>query len=348
MANKMIDLLRAEPELWDRFTRKEEYSQHFRDKFDRFPYFLSSCRSVFNPSVSDFLMKNGYAPEYPGEEKFAVCLTHDIDVLFKPFVVKGRSVIRSMYKGDRKGILDNLRKITDKKVPYCNFDSIMDLEEKYGAKSSFYFLTSPEDPDYYAIDEFEDELNNIHDRGCEIGLHGGHQAYASYERICKEKRRLEEVLGKPVAGYRNHFLRFLIPDTWEYLATAGFAYDSTLGYADCVGFRNGMCHPFRPYHLGIGSEIDIIEIPLIVMDNTLFHNFMRLDHRTAMDVINQLIDKVASCRGVFTLLWHNSSLLEGTPERSMYEEILHYCFEKGAWMTSGEEIARWWRKNEHF
>ena len=27
-----------------------------------------------------------------------------------------------------------------------------------------------------------------------------------------------------------------------------------------------------------------------------------------------------------------------------YEKILKYCYEKGAWMTSGGEICEWWRK----
>ena len=48
-------------------------------------------------------------------------------------------------------------------------------------------------------------------------------------------------------GYRNHYLRFKLPETWKYLADAGFEYDTTLGYSNALGYRNGMCHPFRPY-----------------------------------------------------------------------------------------------------
>jgi hypothetical protein len=38
---------------------------------------------------------------------------------------------------------------------------------------------------------------------------------------------LESVLEKEVVGFRNHFLRFRIPDTWELLSKAGFKYDTT-------------------------------------------------------------------------------------------------------------------------
>jgi len=82
--------------------------------------------------------------------------------------------------------------------------------------------------------------------------------------------KLEKVLGKKIVGYRNHYLKFKVPETWGLPKEAGFKYDTTLGYADCVGFRNGMCHPFKPFDLNINSYINILEIPLIIMDRTLF------------------------------------------------------------------------------
>ena len=109
----------------------------------------------------------------------------------------------------------------------------------------------------------------IIDRGWEVGLHGGHTAYLNAQEMKIKKERLEKVTHQPVLGYRNHYLRFKVPDTWEYLSKAGFQYDTTLGYADCAGFRNGMCHPFRPFNLNTNHEIDILEIPLTVMDGSL-------------------------------------------------------------------------------
>lgn len=217
----------------------------------------------------------------------------------------------------------------------------MNLEKKYGAKSSFYFLAlQPGDQDYsYDILDLKDDIRNIRDRGWEVGLHGGHEAYNSYERICDEKKRLEDALGSKVVGYRNHYLHFKTPDTWENLAKAGFLYDTTFGYADCAGFRNGMCHPFRPYNLNTDKFIDIIEIPLAIMDCTILHSYMRLNYDTAMKLAKSMIDKVVELNGVFALLWHNTYLLSDTPEFTFYEEILKYCHEKDAWMIDGKGIA---------
>jgi hypothetical protein len=175
-----------------------------------------------------------------------------------------------------------------------------------------------------------------------VGLHGGHEAYNNPAEIKSEKQKLEKVLRKEVMGYRNHYLRFKTPETWELLADAGFSYDSTFGYHDCAGFRNGMCHPFKPYNLKTGKEIDILELPLTIMDTTLFHSQMHLDFKQAWSLTEKLILTVERCRGVLTVLWHNTYMQGEYLE--YYKKLLQYCYEKGAWMASGAQICNWWKK----
>jgi hypothetical protein len=57
-----------------------------------------------------------------------------------------------------------------------------------------------------------------------------------------------------------------------------------------------------------------------------------------------LIDTVERYKGVITILWHNTYMV-GDKLR-LYEKILRYCYEKGAWMTSGEEVWKWWSKGD--
>lgn len=335
----MHTLLRQDPEIWRLFTAEEEYEPPFTDRYDRFPYYLSKNRDLFHPKASEYLYNRGFHMEFPDDQPFAVCLTHDIDSVYQSIPSKGFHALKSLLQGDLNASIKTALSTQSKKVPLWNFKKIMELEERYGAKSSFYFMALESgDQDYsYNINDLQDELGTIADAGWEVGLHGGHRAYCDPETLTAEKKRLEAALGRPVLGYRNHFLRFRTPDTWQLLADAGFSYDATFGYADCVGFRNGMCHPFRPYDLRAGREIDILEIPLTVMDGTLDKTYMRLDPVKAWDVTKRLIDTVERYHGVFTLLWHNT-YMEG--ERlKFYEKVLAYCRERGAWMTSGEEIA---------
>jgi len=305
-----------------------------RDQYDRFPYYASRNRDIFEPRASQYLVEHGYQVDYPDDAPFAVCLTHDIDAIYQSITSKGLNAYRLFKQGNCQGALKKISQMRSRKLPLVNFSSIMDLEEKYGAKSTFFFKADrPGDQEYtYNIGDIGEEVGAIIDRGWEVGLHGGHTAYLNPDEMREKREWLEKVTGKPVTGYRNHYLRFRVPETWEYLSQAGFRYDATLGYADCAGFRNGMCHPFRPFNLNTGREIDIVEISLVVMDGTLDQTYMRFDRKGTWEFVKMLIDRVAACHGVFTILWHNT-YMEGE-NLGLYEKILRYCRKRRAWMTS--------------
>ena len=335
-------------ELWDLFTREEEYSPKQWDRYNRFTYRLSSNEDILDPLVSKFLVENGLnlKAEYPENKKFAVCLTHDVDEIYPPLSHTLLSSLHYMKNLDFKKLKDQVFwKYKGKEFsPYLNFKEIMNLEEKYGAKSSFYFIATDSDIRRfrYSIEDLENELGSIVDKGWEVGLHGGYYAYNSLEEMKKEKKRLEKVLGEKVIGYRNHYLRFKTPDTWELLAKAGFKYDTTFGYHDMVGFRNGMCHPFKPFNLNSDKESDILEIPLIIMDAALFGSVNSFEE--AWEITKRLIDTVEKYEGVITLLWHSNDFNCAYKDSwvKLYGKILKYCHDKNAWMTSGEKIWGWW------
>jgi len=338
---EQFQILKEKKELWDLFIRKEEYNPLVLDKYQRFAYYLSGHRNILEPEVSKFLIENGLRVEYPENKKFAICLTHDVDVIYLPKLRTMYNAIKSLKEHQIRGALKML--LSKKVNSWWNFGDIMDLEAKYDAKSSFYFLVlDEEDLDFnYKIEDLEYEIGLIADKGWEVGLHGGHDAYNKLEEIKEKKKRLEKVLGKEVIGYRNHFLRFKVPDTWELLSKVGFKYDTTFGYADMVGFRNGMCHPFKPFNLRTNEWIDILEIPLTIMDSTLF-DYMKLDISEAWKITKLLIDTAERYRGIITILWHRMYMTG--KNLKFYEKILEYCYNKGAWITSGERIIEWWKK----
>jgi peptidoglycan/xylan/chitin deacetylase (PgdA/CDA1 family) len=341
----VLNKIGKDKERWDLFTKKEEYDPIFLDKYGRFPYYLSNHRNIFEPEISNFLIQNGLNPEYPEGKKFAVCLTHDIDFVCTGMLNTATKTLKALKNGHFvEASMLPFSRINKKWSPLWNFGLIMELEEKYGAKSTFYFLTldSGNEDFTFSIEELDGELGHILDDGWEVGLHGGHEAYNNPTEIKRKKQKLEKVLKKEVIGYRNHYLRFKTPETWELLAEAGFSYDSTFGYHDCAGFRNGMCHPFSPYNLNKGKEIDILEIPLNIMDTTLFSQ-MHLDFEQAWNLTEKLILTVERQRGVLTILWHNTYMQGDYLE--FYIKILQYCAQKGAWMASAAQIFNWWKKN---
>jgi peptidoglycan/xylan/chitin deacetylase (PgdA/CDA1 family) len=343
---RIYEIIERDKVLWDNFTRAEEYSPKRLDGHQRFTYKVSNFKDISIPIVSSALSESGIRIQYPENKKFALCLTHDIDDIYPPISHTIYSSFCSLRRHDLKGFGDQFlwRTRGRESSPYINFKKIMDLEEKYNAKSSFYFIATDRDIRRfrYNIEDIGAELGTILDNGCEVGLHGGYYAFICLDEMKKEKRRLEKILGRKIIGYRNHYLRIRVPDTWELLAEAGFKYDTTLGYNDMVGFRNGLCHPFNPYNRNNNKYIDILELNLNIMDGTLFSSASTLED--AWNVTKHLIDITKKYNGVLTLLWHNSSF--NCPFRKemelFYEKILKYGKSQGAWMTSGKEICSWW------
>jgi peptidoglycan/xylan/chitin deacetylase (PgdA/CDA1 family) len=334
----MIEALRKNPKIWEIYTREEEYSTNGLDQHDRFIYQKSKYHDVLNPIVSKFLLENGLKIEYPDGKKFAICLTHDIDAVFPSNLSTIHCSFRSLSTGQYMTAFKNSLSVINKKWnAWLNFGDIMKLEDKYGAKSSFYFITSDRNIEEvnYNIEELEEELGTIVDNGWEIGLHGGYYTYNDLNSMIDEKRRLEKLIGKKTIGYRNHYLRFKVPNTWELLSKAGFKYDTTLGYADYIGFRNGMCHPYIPFNLITNKKIDLLEIPLAVMDCTLFE-YMKCNIQQAQEKMRLLIDIVEKYNGVLTILWHNTYMLDDYMK--LYENILKYSYDKNAWITNAYDI----------
>lgn len=337
------DIAQENPELWDLFTGKDEYDPEVVDQFGRVLPNTCGKKGFFEPLVSQYLIERGCEFEYPDGQPFAVCLTHDIDHIYQPILGKGLTAAAAIRDGRFRSALQTIRQIHNKRHPWCNLRTITEIEERYGARSSFFILAlDPSDQDYtYDALDLESDLGEIADEGWGVGLHGGYLASTSLEGLIKDKERLEKILGKPVLGYRAHNLRFKVPETWELLAKAGFRYDTTYGHAGRAGFRNGMCHPFQPFNLNTGRFVDIVELPLAIMDRTCL-TYLQLDARATYELASRLIDTVVTCHGVLTILWHNTTL-DGALA-GVYEKILQCCSERGAWITSGEEICSWWQK----
>jgi peptidoglycan/xylan/chitin deacetylase (PgdA/CDA1 family) len=344
------DQIKLEADIRDLFTKKEEYSPKQLDQHGRFRQAFSRYQNPLEPSISKYLFENGFRVKYPNNHKFAVCLTHDVDDIFPPtkhILVSSLYLMKSL---DFNQIGQQvLWKFSEKwPSPYLNFRKIMEIESKYNAKSTFYFMATEQDPNRfrYKIEELEDEVKDIVNSGWDIGLHVGYYSFNNLEDIIAEKERLEKVLGKEVIGCRNHYLLFKVPDTWQILARAGFKYDTTFGYTDTIGFRNGMCHPFRPVNLNNNHQINIMEVPLNIMDATLT-NGLCLNYNKVLNQIKQLVDSVEACNGVLTVLWHNDVFSCPFKEKlaQIYDAFLNYCYEKDAWLASSDEIYQFFCNN---
>lgn len=320
----------------DLFSLREEQESGQRDQYNRYLHRFSAQKDISKPVVSDYFREHNLQPviEWPHGKRYAICLSHDIDLIDWRWYTLAELGLRSLGKRKWNETLKYWQLMYQPQLRNLrNFQTIMDLEKKYGAQSTFFFMATTDHDQRYDIWTLEEELKNIQAQGFEVALHGGMESYQDASILIQEKERLEQVLGAKVIGIRQHYLRFDLEKTWQAQEAAGLLYDATLGYADQIGFRNGMCFPFIP------EGRRMVEIPLVVMDSTLW-SYLAYDFDTAWLQTKQLIDTVQERGGLISILWHNDQFVEALHPRSaeLYEKILAYGQESGAWMTSAAEI----------
>ncbi len=296
-------------------SRWEETVRPERDEHGRFPAIASTAcqwgfldRPVVNlyaETLWQMLLHLGYKGKRK-EKKYRLVPTHDIDNVRYPASLK-------QFAGDiikRKSLREfRLRMKYRRDNPYEIYDRLMDLSEKRGVKSRFYFMAGDRHPfdNLYDMNDplFLEMTRNIIERGHVIGIHPGYKTWKEPDELLRQKERLERAISREVTEGRQHYLRFSVPETWRAWEAVRLKTDLTLGYADREGFRCGTGNAFPVFDVKQRKELKLHEQPLIVMDGTL-KNYRNM---TAEEGLKRLRFFRAICRKYgmpFTILFHNT------------------------------------------
>jgi hypothetical protein len=207
----------------------------------------------------------------------------------------------------------------------------MDVNEKAGNTVAFYFIPEITDPVFDDTCQITDPavvamLKRIHLRRHEIGIHPGYRTYQSVESTLSGLNKLRNVLcqagiSQSVTGGRNHYLRWSTktPAVWN---AAGLRYDSTLEYADHIGFRCGTCREYPMFDLHQREPLEIRQRPLLCMDCSIVSYMGYGFTYSALERINKLKRAAQKVKGGFSLLWHNSNF-ENKNAREIYCEVIN-------------------------
>lgn len=334
-------------------SRYEEVVTPDRDEHDRFP---ATSSVAYRAGFLDRPIVNEYAELlwamitylWPGLQRkpreFRTLVSHDVDSPFAYAGLPRKAVLRRM-AGDvvkRKSPTQALRTWKTWSAvqrgdvandPHNTFDFIMTESEKRGLVSAFYFI-----PDHsagvidgrYTLDdpEISELMREIWSRGHEIGLHTSYNTYEDEQQTVREAETLRQAMTRigidqdPIGG-RQHYLRWATPQTFRNWEAAGMQYDSTLSYADHAGFRCGTCWEYPVYDVVERRRLRLRERPLVAMEVTVANEkYMNLGYgEAAFEVFAALKETCRAYRGDFTLLWHNTQLLE-SPVRDLYMAVL--------------------------
>jgi peptidoglycan/xylan/chitin deacetylase (PgdA/CDA1 family) len=317
----------------------------------------SSCLDPLDPPLERLRRTLGVEPPRYRGARFAVALTHDVDVPWrwtrigvlgaaarlKGHVLAGRAGPAAYEaRGLSRVPLHKLRG-TD---PNWRFAEVTAEERAHGARSTFFLLAGHGHRADGAAPEVYERLRprlveTLLAAGAELGLHGSYLAAEDLDRLAGERALLAQLDG-PLIGQRYHYLRIDPHRNLAPLARIGFRYDTSLGFPDALGFRAGISHPFRPWDFRLERPADLVEVPLAVMDATLAEErYEGLSATEARLRVLALLDQAAEQGGGFSLLWHPERF-DGPSARGwdrLYFDLIDAVRERGGVCLSAGELA---------
>lgn len=326
----------------------QEYHSQKRDQHGRFPYSesLQSTHSFLTIPVVNYyfdilksaietISKKKLERKLWPESSFAISLSHDIDKINSGWLEGGFSELKKLRLFSFCKLV--LNKLSGKD-PWNNLSEIISLEEKLTLLSTFFFLTQKGNQNAdYELDEIASYFPEILDADSEYSLHASLGSCNDPAQLISERKKLESNTN----GNRFHFLKFEPKTFVQNLEKAQFSYDSSLGFAEHVGFRNGFCFPFKPYNITEKRVADFYEIPLMVMDATLNNNSYMGNNPDKLKIVNDVIDEVSKFNGLLTILWHNNyfSRYKYDGWKSMYIDLVSKLSEKNTTFLTCNSIT---------
>ena len=232
-----------------------------------------------------------------------IFLSHDVD-----WRKQGPSIEHIQARKDR---FDT--EVFDKTRPeelYRNIPAYMEIEEKFGVRSTFFFRTLYENGN---VDDYKDDIQTLQNGNWEIGLHTDPKSIENIEKIKREKEKLESLTKMPIIGNRVHFLNYNSELPLK-LKKLGFLYDSSLRYSKDKIDENEMGH----------LKIDgLIEFPVTLMDAYLFTH-MNINEDGIIPEFKKTLEigRRYSEKNVISVIWHDNVLkMKGG---RMYQKILEF------------------------
>lgn len=325
-------------------SRWEEFVIHKKDTEGRCPEeaMFVVKHKIFNRAIVNeycdllkYLLQKIAFKITNSDRKFTVFPTHDIDFLFRYnsifslIKILGGDLFRRKSVNDFVNTVKSFVKFRLGKTndPFDTFDYYMDLSEKYGYKSSFYFKPSTKGEHDATYDIFDNRvmriISNIISRGHLFGIHPSKNTFNNKEQLQIEYDRIKSI-NEDIIGGRQHYLLYDLPETLNYWNDLGLLYDCGLGFYDRVGFRCGTCFSYRFFDCVNRTTLKLIQKPLHVMDVAVCRD--NPDKELIMSRVKSIIDTVAKHKGEFVILWHNAVFDSHYRIKllSAYEEILNY------------------------
>jgi hypothetical protein len=198
------------------------------------------------------------------------------------------------------------------------------------------------DPNYQ-LSELAAVIAEADKSGCSVCVHGSYTSVLDGDKLKDEASALEKMLGKKPLGSRQHWLRFdRHQRLFDAVEKSQLLFDSTLGFPDAVGFRNGAAFPFPPYNFREERAYKFLEIPLVLMDGSLEAD-VRVNGGDAQETADQvLMESRRLGWGGVSVLWHNPIEPLAVPEninKVYWNSAAKQTAYRERWMSAHEFLS---------
>ena len=326
-------------------SRYEEYLPHVKDEHGRYPARESLAweHGFLEVPVIDYWVRKlavALSKRFP-EENFGKRKTGYVSVMdiAVAYAYRKKGIIRTLAGTLMDITAFKINKVLErymvllglKKDPYDYFEELIEAHKKYGTEALFFFLLG----DYSAFDKnipynkgsFRTLIKSVADYHI-VSLMMSYYAVNDVARLKKERKRLINIINRPVKRARARYNRLLIPDTFKDEVEAGFNEDYTMGYSNFPGFRAGTCTPFHFYDISYEIQLPLKINPFCVQDSALtaFESGEK-----AIAKMQELYSRIQQVGGDFITVFSNERWIEETQVdlRDVYMRWIAYVAENG-------------------
>ncbi len=347
--------------LFDLLTFGEESRTPQRDQHGRFSYRFSPRLNAglltvpaFNESAA-LLAASAISLPRMGQPSMhgdflsgppVVVLSHDCDILKgNDFITQAVRLVRIPQPITRGRLprVGNLwwiarNAMTPRRYYASNVTGMMELERCFSYHSTFYWLngTGGRFGARSPVSEIARLMKQL-SPGWESGIHYNYDTFLDKERFAAQLAELQELSPHKVISGRAHYLRFDPFRSFDFIRQFGITVDESSGWADFVGYRNGLAGCFQPFDATRKRAMDMWEVPMVVMDLAL-----ATQHGPqAIPFVEQQLRHLSRIGGALTILFHPGQFFN--PEHritmGLYHDILKACRDAGVRSLTARELA---------
>ncbi|MFI5206750.1 MAG: hypothetical protein ACHQU8_03405 [Gemmatimonadales bacterium] len=294
---------------------------------------------------------------WPGGKRWAAAFTHDLDIvaLWPAFTLlrlaelagKGRLVACARVLGAALAALlgDPIGR---------GVAGLLERERIAGIRSTWFILCGT--PTFRAMRAGDltyapeskaarEILNAIAAAGDDLGLHGSFATMDEDGAFTAQRARLAGLVGREIAGVRQHFLRMRPGTTHRAMREAGFTYDASLGFADRNGFRLGVADVVPLWDAERETAIGLDEVPLCWMDRALSKYRGIEDPRAWVRDALKMAQRSRNVGGLWVGVWHPNLVpalgFPGAPEA--FAQLVEGIAMGDPCLASLGELVQWRR-----